>query len=126
MKVLLAVACGGALGSLGRYWLGSQVQTWSGSGFPLGTLAVNVIGSGLMGFCYFWMADRGLLVGWWPQFVFVGLLGGFTTFSAFSLDTLALIGEGLLGRAAAYVAASVFLCLGSVWLGMYSARAFSA
>ena len=125
MKVWLAVALGGALGSVGRYWLVGQTQAWWGSGFPVGTLAVNVLGSGLIGFLYFWMAGRGLLSGVWPQLVFVGVLGGFTTFSAFSLDALALANDGLLGKALVYVGASLALCLGAVWLGMVSARAFS-
>ena len=125
MKALFAVALGGALGSVGRYWITGQAQAWWGPGFPLGTLVVNVVGSMLMGFFYFWMADRGLLAGWWPQLVFVGLLGGFTTFSAFSLDTLALIVQGALGRGALYVGASLLLCLGGVWLGMVSARALA-
>jgi CrcB protein len=125
MKAWLAVALGGALGSVGRYWLVGQTQAWWAAGFPVGTLAVNVVGSSLMGFLYFWMAGRGFLSGWWPQLLLVGLLGGFTTFSAFSLDALALVSEGLVGRALVYVGASLLLCLGGVWLGMISARAFT-
>jgi len=86
---------------------------------------VNALGSTLMGFSYFWMAERGLLTGWWPQLVLVGLLGGFTTFSAFSLDALALVTAGAMGRAVLYVGASLLLCLGGVWLGMLSARALA-
>ncbi len=125
MKAFLAVAFGGALGSAGRYWITAQTQAWWGPGFPLGTLVVNALGSTLMGCLYFWMAERGLLTGWWPQLVLVGLLGGFTTFSAFSLDALALMTAGAIGRAALYVGASLLLCLGGVWLGMLSARALA-
>ncbi len=125
MKAWVAVALGGALGSVGRYWLAGHTQAWWGGGFPAGTLMVNVVGSGLMGFLYFYMAGRGMLSGWWPQLLLVGLLGGFTTFSTFSLDALALVNEGLVGRALMYVCASLLLCLGGVWLGMLSARAIT-
>jgi len=121
VKALLAVALGGAVGSVGRYWIAAQTQAWWGEGFPVGTLLVNVLGSSLMGFCYFWMAERAL-PSWWPQLVLVGLFGGFTTFSAFSLETLGLMAEGAVDRAALYVGASLLLCLGGVWLGMISAR----
>ena len=90
MKALLAVALGGAIGSVGRYWLVGQAHAWLGSTFPYGTLVVNVLGSSAIGFLYFWCAERQLLDGLLPQLLMVGILGGFTTFSTFSLDTLGL------------------------------------
>ena len=125
MKAVLAVALGGALGSVGRYLIAGQAQAWFGPGFPLGTLLVNVLGSCIIGFLFFWCAERDLLAGLLPHWLFVGALGGFTTFSTFSLDALALALEGEIAQSLTYVAASVSLCLLGVWLGMMAARALA-
>jgi CrcB protein len=122
---ILAVAVGGAAGSLLRYWLGGQVQAASQSGFPFGTLAVNVLGSFTIGFAYFWLAERHSVGSPGTELIFVGLLGGFTTFSSFSLETLALLLQGQAVRAVVYIAASISLCLMTVWFGYRLGHALS-
>ncbi len=119
-----AVALGGALGSVGRAWLGGVIGGAMGPGFPWGTLAINVLGSFVMG----WFAAitevgaRAEAAAQWQVFVMVGLCGGFTTFSAFSLQTLELLRAGAMGWAGAYVAGSVLLCLVGVWTGVVLGR----
>lgn len=112
MTPLLLVALGGAAGSVLRHLLSSAV------GFPWGTLTVNVIGSFAIGILWVVLAGR------FPGHVLLvtGLLGGFTTFSAFSLDTLRLIEMGQTGQAMAYVAASVGLSLLACSAGLSLAR----
>lgn len=115
-----AVAVGGALGSVGRAWLGAVIGQLTGPGFPWGTLAINVLGSFVIGWFGAITSGDGR---WdvhanWRVFVMVGLCGGFTTFSAFSLQTLELLRVGALGRAGAYVVGSVVLCLLGVWAGV--------
>src|SRR5690606_11384081 len=119
MMNLLLVAAGGAIGALARYGVGVGAARWLGLAFPWGTLAVNVVGGFAMG----WLAAR---VG--PEqetlrlALGVGVLGGFTTFSAFSLETVRLM-EHQPGLAALYVAASVVLSVGACWLGLFLGRA---
>jgi CrcB protein len=121
--IYLYVAVGGALGSMARFWLGNAMAVAVGSEFPWGTLLINVLGSFVISFF-------GFLVGTVPRFavpydmrifVTVGLCGGFTTFSSFSLQTVELLRTGQPGRAGLYVAASVILCLGACALGFTSA-----
>ncbi len=126
MVNVLAVALGGAAGSVLRYWLGGQIQAATQGSFPLGTVAVNVLGSLAIGFLYFWFAQRQLLSAPLAELIFVGLLGGFTTFSTFSLDTLALLLQGQIARALIYIAASLTLCLVAVWMGYRLANAVAA
>jgi CrcB protein len=115
----LWVALGSALGGVARYACSSVISRWSGETFPWGTLVVNVFGSFIIGlFATLTGPDGRLLVP--PDarlFVMVGVCGGYTTFSAFSLQTWALIREGDIGHAGLNVAASVGLCMLSVWLG---------
>ena len=107
------VALGGAIGSVARAWLSTVTVTLMGAGFPWGTLLINILGSAVIG----WFAGTGGADGRFlatdnsRAFVMVGLCGGFTTFSAFSLQTLHLLQTGALLRAAAYVLGSVMLCL---------------
>lgn len=119
---LMAIAGGGALGAVLRHVTGMLVHGLLGRGFPWGTLTVNLAGSLAMGIAYVLLVERGLLPAAWRSFLTVGLLGAFTTFSTFSLDTLALIGAGAPGRAAAYVLVSVGLCLAAAWLGVVAGR----
>jgi CrcB protein len=123
--VYLWVALGGALGSVGRFWLGNALAVAIGAEFPWGTLLINVIGSFVISFF-------GMLTGSAARFavpyearvfVTVGLCGGFTTFSSFSLQTVDLVRTGQAGRALLYVAASVILCLGACALGLTAAQA---
>ncbi len=115
----LAVATGGALGSLARFWLTGIMTALTGPWFPWGTLLINVVGSCVMGIVagISLTPDR---VGLHPDlriFLMTGVCGGFTTFSAFSLQTLELIESGELLAAAGYVVGSVVLCLVFVWVG---------
>ena len=117
--IYLWVALGGALGSVGRFAASSLVARAAGGALPWGTLLVNVAGSLLIGVAAgLWLSDGRLAVPVEARaFLIVGILGGFTTFSAFSLETLNLIrnGEWLWGVANA--AGSVALCIAVVWLG---------
>jgi CrcB protein len=125
MMIYFWVAVGGALGSVGRFWLNNAVAGAFGLEFPWGTLLINVIGSFIIGFF-------GTLTVEVPRFsvppeirvfVMVGICGGFTTFSAFSLQTVEMARVGEWQRAGWYVAASVLLCLLVCWLGVVSALA---
>lgn len=119
MHVYLLIALGGALGSVGRYACAEWVARQAGAGFPWGTLCVNVIGSLVIGFFATYTGPEGrAAVGAEGRLFFMtGVLGGFTTFSTFSLQTLALARDGEWLRAGGNVAASVALCLVAVWLG---------
>jgi CrcB protein len=124
----LWVALGGALGSVARYACSLGAARWLGSAFPWGTLLVNVAGSFAIGLlaALFVAADGRLLVS--PEaraFVAVGILGGFTTFSSFSVETLNLARSGALGAAAANAGLSLVLCLAAVWLGFTAATLFN-
>ena len=117
-----AIAAGGALGAVMRYGMGSAVQSWSGRGFPFGTLSVNVLGSLLIGVLYVWLVERAALAVEWRLALIVGVLGSFTTFSSFSLETLQLIEKGAAGPAMLNVLLNVSLCLFACWLGLLMAR----
>jgi fluoride exporter len=118
MKLYFAVAAGGALGALSRYSLTAAVVPLFQLDFPVGTLAANVAGSFLMG-----ALVEVLALVWSPPeavraFLVVGVLGAFTTFSAFSLEAVGLLQQGLVGAAMAYILASVFLSIAAVFAGM--------
>ncbi|MDJ0640185.1 MAG: CrcB family protein [Paracoccaceae bacterium] len=110
LTTLVYVALGGALGSVLRVLLGMAVT------FPFGTLMVNVLGSFLIGLC--WASGVDKMAALHP-FLMLGVLGGFTTFSTFSLDVLKLVEGGQLGLSAAYVLASVLLSVGACFVGAY-------
>jgi len=114
MTPVISVALGGAIGSVLRYLIGLVVA------FPLGTLAVNVIGSFAIGLVWVHLADRGLQH--WLPFLMTGVLGGFTTFSAFTLDALRLVEEGRVTAAGAYVLASLILSVLACAAGLWIAR----
>ncbi len=122
MNQVLAIGAGGALGAVLRFWMSSGVYALLGRGFPYGTLVVNVLGSLLMGFLYVLMVERLLAGSEWRAFALVGLLGAFTTFSTFSIETLALMQEALYLRALMNVLVSVIACIGAAMLGMFLAR----
>lgn len=121
MESYLWIAGGGALGSMARYWLSGLVDTMTSGTFPWGTLLVNVFGSLIIGlFATITGPEphgRIIVEATTRQFVMIGILGGFTTFSSFSLQTLNLVNSGEWLYAGLNICASVFLCLLSVWVG---------
>ena len=123
----LWIAIGGALGSLGRYWISESFVRLLGPGFPWGTLFVNVSGSFVIGFVAGWGGSGARLIEspFARSFVMIGLCGGYTTFSAFSLQTLAMLQAGDVGRAGLNVAASVGVCLLAAWAGYALAALWS-
>jgi CrcB protein len=123
----LWIALGSALGGVARYGCSLLIANWFGQTFPWGTLLVNVFGSFVIGFFATVTGPDGRLVAA-PDvrlFVTVGLCGGYTTFSSFSLQTMALVQDGEVVRAGMNVGASVVLCLASVWLGHIAAAALN-
>ncbi len=123
----LWVAIGGALGTVARFWFANWMAVVAGAEFPWGTLIINIVGSFVISFF-------GVLTGTAARFavpyearifVTVGLCGGFTTFSSFSLQTVELIRTGQTGRAALYVGTSVIFCLASCALGVAAASAIA-
>ncbi len=125
MKEALAVMAGGALGSLARWGVAVMFasQPWSEK-FPWATLAVNVAGSFAIGFLAELMIEDGpfFLGSGFRAFLLVGILGGFTTFSAFSLQTFAHLRDGQIASAAWNIFLSVSLCILAVWLGILLAQ----
>lgn len=120
-STLLQVALGGAIGASGRYLTGLAAVRIMGHGFPWGTLTVNVVGSFAMGVLVVVLAHFGGLRA--APFLMTGVLGGFTTFSAFSLDAVTLYERGQIGVAAGYVVASVILSLMALMAGLLASRA---
>lgn len=121
MRLLLLVATGGAAGSVLRYLAGLATKSIAGdSAFPWGTLVVNVLGCAAIGAVLDWLPSRGEQAEQWRCLLVVGVLGGFTTFSAFGAETLALWRAGQLALALANVAAQLLLGLaavaGGAWL----------
>ena len=111
----LAVALGGAVGAMGRAGIAALLTT--GAGFPWQTFVANVIGSVAIGLI--WAAlERADAPPLWGAFLITGVLGGFTTFSAFSRETLNLFSSGNLVLASIYIFLTIFLCLAGTWLGM--------
>lgn len=102
--------------------MSSGIYQWLGRGFPYGTLAVNVLGSLLMGFLYILMIERLVLAAEWRAFALIGLLGAFTTFSTFSIETLNLLEQADYAKALGNVAFSVLACVGAAFLGVVVAR----
>ncbi|GAA0794085.1 fluoride efflux transporter CrcB [Marinobacterium sediminicola] len=123
MMHLVAVALGGALGALARYWV-SGVLNNADYRLPLGTLTVNVLGSFLMGVCFVLILERARLSPELRPLLMVGFLGAFTTFSTFSLETVAMIGEGHVMSALIYISLSVLLCIAALGAGLWLTRLF--
>ncbi len=119
---LLAVAFGGAAGALGRYAIVVGIARLGGVGFPWATAVANISGSLLMGFCWVVLEQRGLLDSPWRLLILVGLLGGFTTFSSFSLETLSLIQQMRWGMAITNAAFNFLGCLCATMVGVALAR----
>jgi CrcB protein len=123
LATLFLVALGGAIGAVARYLTGLGALRVMGPGFPFGTLTVNIVGSFLMGVVAVLVIDKSGAR--FSPFLMTGLLGGFTTFSAFSLDAVSLWEKGATGGAAIYVVASVVLSLGGLVAGLAIARGYA-
>ena len=128
MITYLWVAVGGALGSMARFACSSLIAGLFGQTFPWGTLVINIVGSFVIGFFATLTGPDGryLAPGDIRQFVMVGICGGYTTFSSFSLQTLALVQDGEMMRAGLNITGSVVLCLVAVWLGYVAAASMNA
>lgn len=122
MNQLVAIAAGGALGALLRFWVASGVAAWLGRDFPYGTLIINVTGSLVIGILYVLLVERLDVNVLWRPFLMIGLLGAFTTFSTFSLETVNLIEAGETLKAVANMVLSLVLCVGAAVLGLFIGR----
>jgi fluoride exporter len=124
MLTYLWVALGGALGTTARYWLSTVVARAFGETFPWGTLIINVTGSFVIGFFAALTGPDGRVFASSTvrQFVMIGICGGYTTFSSFSLQTLNLMNDGEWTRAGANIGLSALLCLIAVWAGVVLAN----
>ncbi len=122
MTQLIYIAIGGAIGATLRFSVSNGVYLIMGRDFPWGTLVVNVLGSLLMGFLYVMFVERMSVSVEMRSLILVGLLGAFTTFSTFSMETLNLIESGDLMPAGINMFASVFCCVTACWLGLMLGR----
>ena len=122
MKIIAAIAIGGAVGAVARHLVSAQMLRLFGSGFPWGTISVNVVGSFAMGALVELMAVRWNVGPELRAFMTVGVLGAFTTFSTFSLDVAVLGGRGAVFPAALYVLLSVGLSISALFFGLWLSR----
>ena len=120
--ILAGVALGGAVGSMLRYMIQTHSMQWLGNSFPYGTLIVNVVGSLLIGFLSYALLERFTVTEEVRIAILVGFLGGFTTFSTFSIETLNLIQQGSFFSAISNAILSIVLCLVACFMGMSLAR----
>ena len=120
--ILAGVAIGGAVGSVLRYMIQTHSMQWLGNSFPYGTLIVNVVGSLLIGFLSYALLERFTVTEEVRIAILVGFLGGFTTFSTFSIETLNLIQQGSFFSAISNAILSIVLCLVACFMGMSLAR----
>ncbi len=122
MYTYLAIAFGGALGALSRYWLTVSIERFNSTGFPLGTFVVNLLGSFLIGLLYIILMEKLSVADQWRPVLITGFLGAMTTFSTFSLDALLLFQQGHYNTALFYVLSSVMICIFAAYVGMQIAR----
>ncbi|WP_321389994.1 fluoride efflux transporter CrcB [Emcibacter sp.] len=122
MNMLLAAAAGGALGATCRLLVGRLMLNLMGPGFPWGTLTVNIVGSFIMGLIVHLLAVKYQLPHVWQVFLVTGVLGGFTTFSAFSLELGRMLQQSALNTAALYGAGSIIFGVAALFAGMMAAR----
>jgi len=122
MYTYLAIAFGGALGAVSRYWITVSIERFNGTGFPLGTFMVNLLGSFLIGLLYIILAEKLSVADQWRPVIITGFLGAMTTFSTFSLDALLLFQQGQYNTALFYVLSSVMICIFAAYVGMQIAR----
>jgi len=122
MAQMMAIAAGGAVGALLRWFVAGSIQRLAGGAFPWGTFAVNAIGSFLIGFLFVFMVERSSAGELWRLGVTVGLLGALTTFSTFSLESLRLLQTGAITMALGNILGQIVVCLSLTWLGIQLAR----
>jgi fluoride exporter len=122
LKTLMFIAAGGALGAVMRFLSQATVYELVGKTFPFGTLFVNVTGSFLMGLLSIFLVEKFNLSAEWHLAILVGVLGSFTTFSTFSLETLVLFEQGDMFKAMTNILLSVVLCVAAVWAGAFFAK----
>lgn len=120
----LLVGFAGFVGTLARYWLSGLIARRYGETFPFGTLIVNALGCFLIGFLFYFFYERTLTAPTTRTVVLIGLLGGFTTFSSYGLQTFTLLRDGEVLLALTNIVASNVLCLVLVWAGYALAKAF--
>ena len=121
-KTILLIAIGGAFGATMRFLSQATVYELFGRAFPYGTLFVNVVGSFLMGLLSIFLVEKLNLSAEWHMAILIGVLGSFTTFSTFSMETLVLLEQGDLLKAMTNVLLSVVVCIMAVWAGAYFAK----
>ena len=122
MLNLFAIAGGGAIGALMRFWISNSIYAMYGRDFPYGTLVVNVLGSFFMGFLFVMLTERFNMDPAWRAVLLIGLLGAFTTFSTFSIETLNLFLAGEAVKSAMNIILSVVVCIFATWLGFLIGR----
>lgn len=122
MMTALLIATGGAVGTLLRYGVGVGLAQWLGAGVPYGTLAVNLLGCLALGALMEAAPDARLFDVELRLLLGTGLMGGFTTYSAFNMETLRMLQQGQLGRAGAYLLATLLGCMVAGWLGVAFGR----
>ena len=125
MTAYLIVVIGSGIGGAVRHAVNVGAARWLGTGWPYGTFTVNIVGSFIMGIIAGYFALRGTASQAWLLFLTTGILGGFTTFSAFSLDVALLIERGRLDATAGYLLGSVGLSIGALFLGLAVVRLFT-
>lgn len=117
MKIILAIGIGSCLGGISRYLLSQFIQNKFLSAFPFGTLTVNIIGCFFIGII-FGLSEKGNVTMLWRLFLVTGFLGGFTTFSSFSNETVGLLRDGQIWHAFTYIISSVFIGLLATFTGI--------
>jgi CrcB protein len=126
MGTLVAIAVGGALGSLARHGLTIYFEYLLGEDFPYGIFVANIVGSLAIGVLFVLLVERAMAPEMWRTFLMVGFLGAFTTFSTFSLQSIGLIQDGRMIAAGTYILGSVVLSLCFAWLGMVTTRVLTS
>jgi CrcB protein len=122
MSIYVAIAVGGSLGAVSRYWMSTSIYQWLGFGFPWGTLAVNLLGSLTMGFLSELLVDRFHVSDEIRIGLLAGFLGSFTTFSTFAIDVLQLGSNQSEVKAILYILLSVLLCILGALAGLLAAK----